>query len=430
MKLHVFVATTQGLVAIQGITAIDDSDIRSIVSINGTSTTANISSAYHNFVRKGAGIIEQDFAKCSYRVNVSERIDHGNSWQLAFYLAHSANAQGFLGDGKVKVGDQVICATGEINTSNRSVQQVDQVALKQSLAAEQIQQWQLMGNDVCFLIPQDNQQDIALDLALKISAVSNLEQALSYLPILAASIGTAQPIAKAGDSIKLSGLLSLARLKIQHFSSKTLLWFTLILSAWLLAWMQFTSFTGADADNINAQQPSAIQQPSLSDQSQSQDNQQSTELTTNRLTGISMAQVSMKAYFAKYLDCQDETIEQSVSKSRDGFLASKLVNLCLLTLDAPASIQSVLLVAVDSRAIRLLSRQDKHWQIPLPKKQSTDRDYYLILMAHSSPQLVQSLQNYLYQTPRLGTLKYPEIEQWLNNNHWQALIVRHSLHSF
>ncbi len=55
MKLHIFVATTQGLVAIQNITTIDDADISSIVSINGTSTTANISSAYHNFVQKGAG---------------------------------------------------------------------------------------------------------------------------------------------------------------------------------------------------------------------------------------------------------------------------------------------------------------------------------------------------------------------------------------
>ena len=86
MKIHIFVATTQGLVAIQNIIPIDDRGINSIVSLNGTSTTSNISSAYHNFVKKGAGIIEQDFGSCSYRINVSDRIDHGNSWQLAFYL--------------------------------------------------------------------------------------------------------------------------------------------------------------------------------------------------------------------------------------------------------------------------------------------------------------------------------------------------------
>ena len=91
MKLHVFVATTQGVVAIQNITPIDDAEINSIVTVNGTSTTANISSAYHGFVKKGAGIVQQDFGGTGYRVNLTERIDSGNSWQLAFYLAHVAN---------------------------------------------------------------------------------------------------------------------------------------------------------------------------------------------------------------------------------------------------------------------------------------------------------------------------------------------------
>jgi hypothetical protein len=116
MKVHVFVATTQGLVAIQNIRLIDDADISSIVSVNGTSTIANISTAYHHFVKKGAGIIQQDFGACSYRVNISDRIDHGNSWQLAFYLAHAVEQQGVLGDGEVVLGDYVICATGEVNT--------------------------------------------------------------------------------------------------------------------------------------------------------------------------------------------------------------------------------------------------------------------------------------------------------------------------
>ena len=83
MKIHIFIATTQGLVAIQNITPIDDEDISSVVSVNGTSTTANISGSYHNFVKKGVGIIHQMFGACSYRVDISARIDQGNSWQVA-----------------------------------------------------------------------------------------------------------------------------------------------------------------------------------------------------------------------------------------------------------------------------------------------------------------------------------------------------------
>ncbi len=182
MKLHIFVATTQGLVAIQNITTIDDADISSIVSVNGTSTTANISRAYHNFVKKGAGIIQQDFGACSYRVNIAQRIDHGNSWQLAFYLAHAANNQQLLGNGQVKPGDQVICATGEINTTSREIHRVEEVALKQRLAAKQIQQWRKMNVNASFLVPKSNAQDINKQCTTNTLLINNIEQALSFLP--------------------------------------------------------------------------------------------------------------------------------------------------------------------------------------------------------------------------------------------------------
>ncbi|MDX2366855.1 MAG: FHA domain-containing protein [Colwellia sp.] len=182
MKLHIFVATTQGLVAIQNITSIDDADISSIVSINGTSTTANISSAYHNFVKNGAGIIQQDFGACSYRINIAQRIDQGNSWQLAFYLAHAAHNQELLGNGQVNPGDQVICATGEVNTTSREIHRVEDVNLKQNLANEQIQQWRKMNVNTSFLVPKNNAQDINNQLPIDTKLIANLEQALSFLP--------------------------------------------------------------------------------------------------------------------------------------------------------------------------------------------------------------------------------------------------------
>jgi hypothetical protein len=183
MKVHIFVATTQGLVAIQNITAIDDAEISSIVSINGTSTMANISSAYHNFVKKGAGLIQQDFGACSYRINISKRIDQGSSWQLAFYLAHAAERENMLGDGQVKLGDKVICATGEINTSSKEIQRISQLSLKQKLAAKQIKQWHKQHLDVSFLVPYANAQDIDKQLPLNIKRVRNLTQALAHLPL-------------------------------------------------------------------------------------------------------------------------------------------------------------------------------------------------------------------------------------------------------
>ncbi|MDN4501393.1 TonB family protein [Alteromonadaceae bacterium BrNp21-10] len=187
MQLHIFIATTQGLVAVQDIQDINDVDIHSLVSVNGTSTTANISGAYHQFVKKGAGIIQHDFGACSYRLNLSARIDHGNSWQLAVYLAHCAHRQNILGNGKVRPGDHVICATGEVNTRSRQIQAVEQVSLKLELASESIKNWQLQGIPVAMLLPEANWQDIQLAAYDYVMCIKDLEQAMATLPNLAAS---------------------------------------------------------------------------------------------------------------------------------------------------------------------------------------------------------------------------------------------------
>lgn len=130
MKFHVFIATTQGIVAVQDVIPLNDPEIQSLISINGTATLANISANYHHFVKKGSGIIHQDFSCCSYRINISERIDQGNSWQLGVYLAHVLADKGLLTSGEVNENDQVIIATGEVNTTNKQVQCVQHIQEK------------------------------------------------------------------------------------------------------------------------------------------------------------------------------------------------------------------------------------------------------------------------------------------------------------
>ena len=75
MKYHIFIATTKGCIAIQDIIALDDPEIQSLITVNGTATLANISSYYHHFVKKGSGIIQNDFGACSYRANIEHGID-------------------------------------------------------------------------------------------------------------------------------------------------------------------------------------------------------------------------------------------------------------------------------------------------------------------------------------------------------------------
>jgi len=182
MKVHVFVATTQGLVAIQRIYA-QDPDIRSVVSINGTATVSPISAAYYHFVKKGVGIIEHDFGGSAYRVNIDGHIDQGNSWQLGFYLAHAAHAQNILGDGKPQPGDRVICTTGEINTSERAVLAVEQIPLKIQRASSQIQNWP-DNIQSYFLLPKGNASELHddSDFSTQLYWIDSLKDALKLLP--------------------------------------------------------------------------------------------------------------------------------------------------------------------------------------------------------------------------------------------------------
>ena len=186
MKVHIFVATTQGLVAVQKIYE-QDPEIGSVVSVNGTATISPITQAYRSFVNKGVGIIESDFGLPSYRVNIDRQIDQGNSWQLGFYLAHAAYAQGVLGNGDVAYGDMVLCATGEINTSERTILAVEQVPLKISKANHTATSWPKAVARF-FLIPEENQVDTNdEDPILPTKFVSSLDDALLYLPAQAAS---------------------------------------------------------------------------------------------------------------------------------------------------------------------------------------------------------------------------------------------------
>lgn len=422
MKLHVFVATTQGLVAIQNIIDIDDVEISSIVSVNGTSTTANISSAYHGFVKKGAGIIEQDFGGSSYRVNLSERIDHGNSWQLAFYLAHIAHEQDLLGDGEVQPADQIICATGEINTTKREVLAVGQVRLKQALAKEQIQQWLQMAVKLTFLLPEANRQDVDPAWPIQPQLISTIDDAVRCMPVLAASKPlTAQSAASSEPQLPFRARLMtrLAKISDQNLSLKFKL---------LLGLLFIVLLSGLFQLNIA---------PTVKPPSGPLDvlSAAATTSVARVISPLDTDQIEITATLAIYGDCSDELSQQQVKNNGPVFVTTKLVNLCQLMLAAPPEVTTVILVAADTHAIVLLERDQNSWQIPLPEIQVVDRHYFLVLLPRANTELERPdyrhlLQHYLQREIKSPLLKVNHLQQWLNKNNWPGTIISHSLDTF
>jgi len=113
-KFAIFVATTGGPIQIERLT--EERAPQSMICISGSTTILPISKEYHDFVRRGSGIIEREFDlidKISFRADVSGMIDAGKSWQLGFFLAHAvvASQEANLVD-NLNDADHVIWATG------------------------------------------------------------------------------------------------------------------------------------------------------------------------------------------------------------------------------------------------------------------------------------------------------------------------------
>jgi hypothetical protein len=188
LTIHVFIATSKGLVAIQSITELQDVELQSVITINGSTDLATISSAYQRFVQKSTGVIQSEFGGHSFRANISRNIDQGSSWQLPFYLAHfiQANVTSLapyidkthtdqthtdqtnsergqldagvvqLGQGIPEAGDVVLIATGQINTSTGAIEAVNYVPDKCITASPQIKLWMKKGILVEFFVPANN----------------------------------------------------------------------------------------------------------------------------------------------------------------------------------------------------------------------------------------------------------------------------------
>ncbi|MFT4731301.1 MAG: hypothetical protein ACI89W_000308 [Gammaproteobacteria bacterium] len=178
LNIHIFIATSKGLVGIQSITELQDRELQSVITINGSTDLASISSAYHRFVQKSTGVIQVEFGGHSFRANISRNIDQGNSWQLPFYLAHfiqsnardthaNQSASGAvevdepgikLGQGIPRTGDIVLIATGQINTSTGAIGSVNHIPDKCITASAQIKLWMKKGILVEFFVPASRER--------------------------------------------------------------------------------------------------------------------------------------------------------------------------------------------------------------------------------------------------------------------------------
>ena len=177
MATHIFIATTQGPIAVQKITE-EESDVRSVVCIDGSSRPASISERYYDFVKKGTGVIARKFGHDSYRVDISANIETGYSWQLAVYLAHQLRKHGRLGNGDPGAGDIVVIATGEVD-KDLNIRKVNSVSEKLLASSALLEEWYNGDIATIFIVPEQNNRLLASDWVERVGSNSDWFHLLS-----------------------------------------------------------------------------------------------------------------------------------------------------------------------------------------------------------------------------------------------------------
>ncbi len=114
----VLVPTTQKLVGITDIVE-ENRGVLPVVCVTNELKSLPISNEYKNFVQNPTGIVENFTNISSYRIDLTDEINTGNSWQLSFAIAHLLRHKNSLifSKSKKNLGDakNIIWSTGRLN---------------------------------------------------------------------------------------------------------------------------------------------------------------------------------------------------------------------------------------------------------------------------------------------------------------------------
>ena len=152
-KVRVLIATTEGPVAVQKITA-EDPEVPSVACLDGTTTVLGISDDYARFVNKGTGLVADFTGHAAYRLDLDGRVDSGRSWQLPVLLAHLLAAED-----KLAAPDEsatlTILATGEVDRDQR-VRPVSGMDEKIEQAGPLLAEQQTSEHRLLVVVPKGN----------------------------------------------------------------------------------------------------------------------------------------------------------------------------------------------------------------------------------------------------------------------------------
>ena len=187
-KFAIFVATTGGAVQIERLT--EERAPQSMICVSRSTTILPISKEYHDYVRRGSGIIEREFnypGDTSFRADVSGIIDAGKSWQLAFYLAHAVtvSSNSSLVDDPDEA-DHIIWATGCVDY-DLNILNVDHLAKKLDASTDLFDKLKKQNKTTTIFVPLEQRQNIEEHISqndnIEIYAAEHVNDLLNHIRI-------------------------------------------------------------------------------------------------------------------------------------------------------------------------------------------------------------------------------------------------------
>jgi hypothetical protein len=269
-KLRVLIATTNGPVEIQLLTEEDAAIGRCVACIGGTTETADIASAYHAFVVRPTGVIEGRFGHSCYRLDVSDRIDAGSSWQLGVLAAHALLAAGRLAQ-ENHVADGILWATGSVRPVDLTVGAVSHVPEKLANSLDRLKQERSAERPVLLAIPVANVSEVLPSCRQEISelgadlvAVPHAQALLDVLGMkLPAAVSKAVVPAVNARAVPQDTVSAKPRRRIYGWAAVAVLIATVVAGASFLTAIRRTGSLSAQAGGATPPQSTpALRQPS------------------------------------------------------------------------------------------------------------------------------------------------------------------------
>ena len=217
MKVSVYVATTRGPVQIERITR--EAAPISQICLRRTTSVLPISTDYDHFVRQPSGVIERilgPFEPGGFRLDASDDIGDGESWQLPVFVAHALDKAGCLA-GPGETPDAVLWLTGTVDIDLR-VGQVEFVADKLNASRELLPAIAASEAPVTLVLPNANLNAVNSDNTLadcKVLGVGDANEVLRHVGLEGANLPVDSKQVAPGELVPLaSGQISIPRWRI------------------------------------------------------------------------------------------------------------------------------------------------------------------------------------------------------------------------